>query len=407
MTNPLPLIFVWHLHQPFFVPDTEVLDRVRESYLPLVRLHSQFDMPLTLNITGYLLHRLELIAPSFLDEVRSGVNAGNIEITASGYSHPLLPLLPPDRARYQIDADLSVKQRLLDVCPLGFWPTDLAWAHWLVPILATRSISWTFVDSSSAYMAGRLPAWIKTDRNGMRALQPADMELALDVEASKVSKLRVGGQTVLAIFRNHELSSALIDNPSGPLFDPTNGAPPFLERVQEFGDGGADYLALGHDGENVTARTFRGYRLLLEQLVGNPSISLTSAQAIVQKLGATAPERYLPASTFEIDYKMWLQTPDDLVFMRFLDSTHRQLELVQGLAALSQGSDIADTIHSAQALLATCEDAGFLFWRFVRRTREPFYEALGRVGELLDDARSQLVDATTGREPKVESASSE
>ena len=143
------VVLAWHVHQPFFVPDQEVLSWVAESYRPLLALHRERQIPFCLNVSGGLLRRLAELAPDFVAELAQAAENGDVELLGSGMYHPLLPLLPAERARAQIEGDLRAKRELLGRTPVGFWPADLGFAHWLVEPLAREGVSHVAYEASS------------------------------------------------------------------------------------------------------------------------------------------------------------------------------------------------------------------------------------------------------------------
>lgn len=117
---------LWFCHQPFFVPDDEVVWRVNSSYRPIVDAFRDRSLPMSLGITGGLLERIANLVPEFLEELRQAVEEGQLTLVGTAAHHPVLPWLSTNSARAQIAEDQRIRAKLdLPSLPV-FWPTELA-----------------------------------------------------------------------------------------------------------------------------------------------------------------------------------------------------------------------------------------------------------------------------------------
>ena len=368
------LVLLWHIHQPFFVPDEEVAEQVVRSYRPLLELHRELDMPFGLNVCGGLLDRLVTIAPDWIELLGEEVRAGRVELLGSGKFHPLLPLLPRERARAQIVADAESKRAALGACPAGFWPTDLGWTHWLVPLLRDSGYRWVVVDSSAVVAASILPGWRPNTTMGHRVLEPELAPLASEAELGEVYRLRLGDAEIFALPRHHERSWDLVDQQEGLLHD-NSRMERALDRVEEHYRSGSSLLVIGDDGERVHPQTLVAYRRWLEAL-GERGIELVTGSSAVNARAEDAQEIYLPTSTFLVDFAAWLTTPDDFACLRHLEEVERRFEEVARRVRRSGDTAARIRLDAIDARLLAAEDSGFYFWKYLRRTREPFLAAL-------------------------------
>lgn len=368
------LVLAWHLHQPFFVPDEEVREQVARSYEPLLALHEgRDDAPLSLNVCGGLLVRLAALAPDWVARLREAIAVGRVELLGSGMWHPMLPLLPIERARAQIEADARAKEELLGVRPRGFWPTDLGWAHHLVPLVADAGIEWVTVDSSAKVAAASLPAWDEGRVMGQRVLRPELAPLVGPTELAEVHQLELGDARVRAMLRHHGLSWDFVDQQRGVLRHPER-LEAWLEAIDAHYEAGADLLVIGDDGERVDPQTLTSYRDALDALIDRGVVLRRGSDAARAR---SARPIYLPASTFQVDFAPWMTTPDDLV-------CRRRLEHVQARLAEVTRRRGADATADQSARLLEVEDSAFTFWRYLRRTREPFLVRLTEIEAALD-----------------------
>lgn len=355
------LALAWHLHQPTFVPDEEVRDWVKRSYAPLLEAHAERGIPLALNVTGALLERLAEVAPSFLDRIAALVDEGLVEPLGSGHHHPSFPLLSVVDAREHVRRDREATERYLGEAPSGFWPTDLAWVHLLVPVLADAGYDWSVVDGAALVQGNALPQWDETERNGLTAFRPDTSSLTVDTEFHRPYAATFGDQS-LGIFVRDSLRSNALVGPSSVLRD--------AERVDEYASdlrsrAKRGSVLVGADAERITTGTLRGYRRLLDQLVEADTTVGTPEAVYDDRLAET---RFFPASTFQYDLEPWMVTDDDWAYHQLLDEASRRVDDLR----LDGGS--ADARRRAESLLLEAQDSGRLFWHYLRRTREPSYK---------------------------------
>jgi hypothetical protein len=364
----------WHIHQPFFVPDSELAEQAVESYLPMLELHERLEIPFSLNVSGGLLVRLELLAPELVERLRGAARAGLIEILASGAFHPMLPLLPLERARRQIAFDVEAKQRILGVSPRGFWPADLGFSQFLVPLLAEAGVDWTVVDGSGRLLGSSLPGWEPKLKLGQAVLAPRIRPLLCDAELGRAVLLRVGESLVTALSRHPALTWRLIDLEAGLLQD-AQRLDAFMVALSSYWDSGAELCVIGDDGERLNGRTLRSYEALLRALPrhGNQMIAGSAAAAMAR---AGADEVYLPTSTFLVDLDAWLSTADDWICFRLLDELHRELQVLETFARMTRDQKLGSELREIGEAVLPIEDSAFYFWKFLRRTREPFVERI-------------------------------
>ncbi len=378
------LALVWHIHQPFFVPDEEVLEQLADSYRPLLSVHREHGVPLTLNVTGGLLERLARLAPDFVREL----GGEGVEIVASGMFHPLLPLLPTERAAAQMAADIASKMRHLGRAPRGFWPTDLAFSHSLVPELASRGIHWVIVDGAAKVASATLPGWQRTERQGQPVLEPRERPLIHEREWGVVDRAVLDDASLLVAYRHPRLSADLVDLELGALSN-IEGVPGFVDQVEAYFDSGAPHLLLGDDGERIASSTLPAYRALLEEVEAR-DIEACLASTLVQDGATGAREIYLPASTFLVDFSAWQSTPDDQVCWRLLGQVEDKLAELRRLCRIQGSAAAADALDEIARELLPLEDAGFVFWKYLRRTREPFLSGLRRLDRRLEEVVATL-----------------
>lgn len=138
-----------HFYQPP-TQELEITKAILEScYLPLLKMlskKSQFG--LTFNISGSLLLQLkQLQAYDFFDLTKKLIKEEKIEIVTSVMYHPLLPLIPKDVAKRQIEKNSQIIKDLLGVSKTaGFFPPELAIDN---DSLAYIDSAYIFIDETS------------------------------------------------------------------------------------------------------------------------------------------------------------------------------------------------------------------------------------------------------------------
>src|SRR6056297_3860781 len=99
---------IWFAHQPFFVPDDELINRVYSTYFPILDIHAERDIPVSFGITGGTLERISRLVPEFVPFLRELVRDGWVDCIGTAAFHPLLPELD----RYWIDRQLEFDKEL-------------------------------------------------------------------------------------------------------------------------------------------------------------------------------------------------------------------------------------------------------------------------------------------------------
>jgi len=129
------------------IPVDEIPNVVNQSYIPV--LTSLLEIPkleVVLNFTGVTLEILSNEYPEVLDLLAEGIKKGKFEMTGTGYSHPIFPLLPIEDSRKQIEYNLQVMENTLNYKPVGFWLPELAYDPTLPSLLKEYGYTYSFID---------------------------------------------------------------------------------------------------------------------------------------------------------------------------------------------------------------------------------------------------------------------
>lgn len=148
----------FHIYQPHGW-DEDVVRRVAaESYEPFIAiLRRHPNVRVTIHIAGALTERLlSLGMNDIIQGLKELVNRGQVELTAGAMYHPILPLIPVDEVKRQIDLQDEYHRRIFGsaYAPRGFFSPEMAYSQVLEPILLERGYRWIILDEIA--LDGRL-----------------------------------------------------------------------------------------------------------------------------------------------------------------------------------------------------------------------------------------------------------
>lgn len=371
--------FIWFFHQPFFIPDREILWRIDSTYLPLLDALRDRSIKCSIGITGSLLERCATLRPDFILELARAIDENRISLLGTTAYHPVLPWLSSRSARAQILVDQEIKARLGLPVSKVFWPTELAWSMRIGALAKEFGYESVVIDSSSRDAADLLPRWSDTG-HGLHPVVEFDQ---CPGTASKM-ETQIGsdssGSSLQLWVRERALSNVLLnvmhsdDEDERSHFQFFSAA---LHAVQGLAvDPGAP-LIIADDAERFLPNGLARFLDLLDS-ARDASIDFSSAKELDErpcdkKIG------YVPASTMEETEAMWLATIDDAWYRRHL--THLTERVEARFDLLKPGT--ADEHHIRTKILRA-QDSSFYFWHYVSRTRRDFYADLLEVERWLD-----------------------
>ncbi|MFH1382104.1 MAG: hypothetical protein ABIH70_04335 [Chloroflexota bacterium] len=138
----------------FYQPPTQlpvVLEKIcNESYKPLLQvLQDNPHVRATLNINGVLLEMLQDYGHR--DVIRRLQLVGEkceAEFTGSGKYHPILPLLPPEERKRQIELNIATGRHFLGEAyvPKGFFPPEMCYSDDILPEITATGHQWIILS---------------------------------------------------------------------------------------------------------------------------------------------------------------------------------------------------------------------------------------------------------------------
>lgn len=149
MTASVTLLMAIHCHQPvgnFGFVFEEAYAKSYDPFLQVLERHP--EVRLSLHYSGCLLDWLLTHRPEFLDRIRHLVKRGQVELLASGYYEPILPLLPEADRQGQIAQMRAALKKHFRTDAEGLWLTERVWEPELPASLLRAGIRYTMVDTN-------------------------------------------------------------------------------------------------------------------------------------------------------------------------------------------------------------------------------------------------------------------
>lgn len=163
-----------HFYQPINQQPDILQAIVDQSYRPIIDgIKQNTNVKLSININGALfelLHKYE--HHDIIEDIKSLVQEGRLEITGSAKYHALLPLLSDDEIKRQITLNTeTLKHFLGEYTPNGFFTPEMAYDERLPKILEGLGFKWMILDEISC--GGRVG---QVDYSQIYKLQGTNME---------------------------------------------------------------------------------------------------------------------------------------------------------------------------------------------------------------------------------------
>lgn len=303
----------------FFLADQDVAALVQKG-----RHYSLDDQRFVIARERELLGK---VLPAYAEAAKKG----SIEISATPFYHPILPLvcdtnagaaslpgllLPqnryrhPEDAREQLVRALDIHQKVFGVRPKGVWPSEGSVSEEVLGIAHSLGIQWMATDEG---VLGRSTGvFFARDGNGR-------LMGNLPEQLYNIYRYEKGETTMHLVFRDHTLSDLIGFVYSG--MPPEDAAAHLLRNIK---DAAEPVLAHGQDavvsvildGENAweyypkSGREFlRRFYDSLQREPGLEAVTISEAIARHQKFG-TLPS-LVPGSWINANFNVWIGAPED------------------------------------------------------------------------------------------------
>jgi alpha-amylase len=185
-----------HCHQPVGNFDHVFRAALADAYLPFLQtLAGHPGVPVGLHISGCLAEWLQDNQPSVLELVGGLCASGSVELLASGYFEPVLPVWRRDDMLRQIDRFCGLMESIGGKRPTGLWVTERVWEPSLASLISEAGMEYAVVDEEHLLEGGVPPAetgkpWITEDSGRSLRLLPSSRRLRYMIPFSSVDRLR-------------------------------------------------------------------------------------------------------------------------------------------------------------------------------------------------------------------------
>jgi predicted glycosyl hydrolase (DUF1957 family) len=142
--------FLLHIYQPPIQIPPVIKQIVNESYKPIINaLRDHPEAKITLNINGTLTEQLNDYGyTDIIEDIAILASRGQIEFTASGKFHPLLPLIPAPEIRRQIELNNETNLRFFGTVykTRGFFPPEMAISEEVLAVVRKMGYDWIIMS---------------------------------------------------------------------------------------------------------------------------------------------------------------------------------------------------------------------------------------------------------------------
>jgi alpha-amylase/alpha-mannosidase (GH57 family) len=281
----------------------------------------------------FVLGKQREIMRAVLPAYRDAANKGRIELSATPYYHPILPLvcdtnmgdfsspgipLPQNRFQHPEDADEQIRRALdsheknFGIRPRGMWPSEGSVSEEVLALAAKNGLNWMATDEG---VLGRSLDY-HFDRNSEGRLSGDSASRLYNIY-----RYEKGNSRIHLVFRNHRISDLI-----GFVYasmDPREAADHLLRTLKQSAEpvlkSGSDaVVSIILDGENAWEGYHQNGRDFLRFFYdGLSNDSGVQAVTISEAIALHNPKQFaqlktlVPGSWINANFNIWIGAPED------------------------------------------------------------------------------------------------
>ena len=276
-----------------------------------------------------LAEREKALLGKILPAYRAAADRGHLELSASPYYHPILPLLcdtdahreahpdaplprrfrHPEDALDQVQRALARHAAVFGRAPAGMWPSEGSVSEEAVLQMAKAGLRWTASDEG--VLARSVGGYLQRDAGG--TAQPVDVLYRPWLRETSAGPIAL-------FFRDHMLSDLIGFTYSS--HEPEEAAGDFLQRLRRVGEAwraaglaGDPLVGIFLDGENAWEHYRDGGRLFLRTvyrgIAEDPQLKGVTLSEALEGESLRSLPKVFAGSWIQADFSVWIGHADD------------------------------------------------------------------------------------------------
>jgi alpha-amylase/alpha-mannosidase (GH57 family) len=158
----------------FYQPPTQVPSVLKkicdESYRPLLKVFEEYpNAQATINFNGVLTDMLiDCGHRDVIEGLRKLAESGQLEFTGTGKYHPILPLIPREEVKRQIDLNTQTNRRSFGnaYTPQGFFPPEMCYSQNILEPIIKSGYRWIILSGIACPAEWPMDVIYKAEREG-------------------------------------------------------------------------------------------------------------------------------------------------------------------------------------------------------------------------------------------------
>ncbi len=148
-------LFGIHNHQPVGNFQSVFEDSYKKGYAPFLTILKKYPkIKTTIHFSGILLSWISDNHPETIEDLKSMVASGQLEIMTGGFYEPILPSIPDRDKLGQIRKLTSYIREILQYNAAGLWLAERVWEPHLPKILKQAGVRYTILDDTHFKYSG-------------------------------------------------------------------------------------------------------------------------------------------------------------------------------------------------------------------------------------------------------------